>query len=39
LVERNVFSVFDPGDGVQDIRGDEYDDTAIMNTVEIIWMF
>ena len=35
----NVFAIFHPGDGVQDIRGDKYDETAIMNTVELIWRF
>jgi hypothetical protein len=35
----NVISVFIPGDGVQDLRGDDYDDTAFLNTVEITWNF
>lgn len=35
----NTFSVFDPGDGIQDLRGSDYDQTAIMNTFEIVWNF
>ncbi len=35
----NTFALFDPGDGVQDIRGDDYDETAIMDTVELKWAF
>lgn len=35
----NVISVFIPGDGVQDLRGDDYDDTAFLNTIEITWNF
>ena len=35
----NVFALFDPGDGVQDIRGDDYDETAILDTVELKWAF
>jgi len=33
----NVISVFDPGDGIQDLRGNGFDDTAVVNTVEIKW--
>jgi hypothetical protein len=35
----NVISAFEPGDGIEDLRGDDYDDTAFMNTVEIAWRF
>ncbi len=35
----DVISIFDPGDGIQDIYGDDYDETAIMNTVELKWQF
>jgi hypothetical protein len=35
----NVISVFDPGDGVQDLRGEDFDKTAILNTVELTWNF
>lgn len=35
----NVISVFDPGDGVQDLRGNDYDEMALINTVEFTWTF
>ena len=35
----NVISVFDPGDGVQDLRGDDFDKIALLNTVELTWSF
>jgi hypothetical protein len=35
----NVISVFIPGDAVEDLRGDGYDDTAFLNTVEMTWKF
>lgn len=35
----NTFSVFDPGDGIQDLYGDDFDQTAIMNTFEMRWNF
>ena len=35
----NCLSVFDPGDAVEDIRGDEYDDIGFINTVEMTWVF
>ena len=33
----NCFSVFDPGDAIQDLYGKDADDTAIMDTVELVW--
>ncbi len=35
----NCLSVFDPGDAVEDIRGDDFDDIGFINTVEMIWSF
>ncbi len=35
----NVFSYFDPEDAVEDLYGDDFDEGAIMNTVEMIWKF
>ncbi|MBW1975425.1 MAG: hypothetical protein JRI45_07620 [Deltaproteobacteria bacterium] len=35
----NVISVFDPGDAIEDLYGDDYDETAFMNTVELKWQF
>ncbi|BBO83271.1 hypothetical protein DSCO28_38370 [Desulfosarcina ovata subsp. sediminis] len=35
----NCLSIFDPGDAVQDIRGDDYDDIGIIDTVEMTWSF
>ena len=33
----NCFSAFDPGDAIEDYYGDDYDDTALVNTIELIW--
>ncbi len=33
----NTFAVFLPGDAIKDIHGSEYDDTAYLNTMELIW--
>ena len=33
----NCFAAFDPGDAMKDIWGNEYDDTALVNTIELIW--
>ncbi len=35
----NVISIFDPGDAVEDLRGDDFDETAYMDTIEIMWKF
>lgn len=35
----NVLSMFDPGDAVEDIRGEGYDEAALVNTVEMVWNF
>ncbi len=35
----NTLSIFEPGDGVEDIMGNDYDDTAYLDTVEFIWNF
>lgn len=35
----NCLSVFDPGDAVQDIRGDDYNDIGFINTIEMTWSF
>ncbi len=35
----NVFSYFDPNDAVKDLAGNDYDNSAIMDTVEMIWKF
>ena len=35
----NCLAVFDPGDGIEDIRGSDFDETAIMNTIEMKWDF
>jgi len=35
----NSISVFSPGDGVQDLRGDNYDETALVDTLEMEWNF
>jgi hypothetical protein len=35
----NTLSIFEPGDGIQDLRGDDFDQTAIMNTFEMRWSF
>ena len=33
----NCFAAFDPGDAIEDMNGDDYDDTALVNTIELIW--
>jgi hypothetical protein len=33
----NTFAAFDPGDAIQDRWGSDYDDTALANTIELIW--
>jgi hypothetical protein len=33
----NTFAAFDPGDGIQDRLGNDYDDTALVDTIELIW--
>jgi hypothetical protein len=33
----NCFAAFMPGDAIEDINGDDYDDTALVNTIELIW--
>ncbi len=33
----NTFSVFDPGDAIEDIYGDDNEDIALLNTIEMIW--
>ena len=33
----DCLSVFNPGDGVEDVWGAGYDDTAYINTIELIW--
>jgi len=35
----NVISVMEPGDGVQDIHGPDYDETALVDTLEMKWNF
>ncbi len=35
----NVLAIFAPGDAVEDINGAQYDDTAYLDTVELIWSF
>ena len=35
----NVISVFDPGDGVEDLRGPNYDAVAVVDTIEMKWNF
>ena len=35
----NVIAIFDPGDAVEDLNGSQYDDTAYLDTVELIWKF
>jgi len=35
----NCISIFEPGDAVEDLRGDDYDETAIMDTIEMKWKF
>ena len=33
----NCFAAFEPGDAIEDYWGDDYDDTALANTIELIW--
>lgn len=33
----NCFAAFEPGDAVEDLLGKDYDDTALANTIELIW--
>jgi hypothetical protein len=33
----NCFAAFDPGDGVEELMGPDFDDTALVNTIELIW--
>jgi len=33
----NCFAAFDPGDAIEELWGDDYDDTALVNTIELIW--
>ena len=33
----NCFAAFDPGDAIEDMNGDDFDDTALVNTIELIW--
>jgi len=33
----NCFAAFDPGDAIEDMYGNDYDDTALVNTIELIW--
>ncbi len=33
----NAFAVFDPGDGIQDIWGEDFDETAFLDTIEFKW--
>ena len=35
----NTVSFFDPGEGIQDLWGDDYDEMAIIDTVELKWNF
>ena len=35
----NVISVFDPGQAVQDLRGEDFDQMALLDTVELTWNF
>ncbi|MCD6389418.1 MAG: hypothetical protein J7L69_08395 [Desulfobulbaceae bacterium] len=35
----NVISIFDPGDAIKDLRGDDYDDTAFLDVIEMTWKF
>jgi hypothetical protein len=35
----NTISVFNPGNGIQDLYGSDYDETAVINTLEITWNF
>jgi hypothetical protein len=33
----NCFAAFVPGDAIEDLNGPDYDDTALVNTIELIW--
>jgi len=33
----NCFAAFEPGDAIEDMHGSDYDDTALVNTIELIW--
>jgi len=33
----NVFSVFIPGEAIEDLWGKDYDDAALLNTLELVW--
>jgi hypothetical protein len=35
----NVISLFDPGDGVKDLRGDDFDKMAFIDAIEFTWTF
>ncbi len=35
----NCFSLFNPGDAVEDIRGSSYDDIGMIDTVELKWVW
>jgi hypothetical protein len=33
----NTIAIFEPGDAIEDIYGDDYDETGIMDTIEMVW--
>jgi hypothetical protein len=33
----NCFAAFDPGDAIEDLNTNDFDDTALANTIELIW--
>ncbi len=35
----NTIAFFKPGDGIQDLLGDDFDETAVLNTIELKWAF
>ena len=35
----NVVSIFDPGNGIQDLRGEDFDQIAFVDAVEFQWTF
>jgi hypothetical protein len=35
----NCFAAFEPGDAIEDLNGTDYDDTALVNTIELIWQW
>lgn len=35
----NTLAIFDPGDAIEDLWGDDNDDTAYMDTIELKWKF